>query len=96
MSKQKDNRTAEARAVSLHPVGMPIDPACGTGNFLADACGIYFTPKHFLDALDHHRPEDLEKLWESVKPIIGNPPFTCDVKSTRHTDQAHAPRKEKL
>jgi hypothetical protein len=48
--------------------GSAIDPACGTGGFLAAALGIWFTPQHVLDFLEG-KPTAKPEL------IYCNPPF---------------------
>lgn len=78
-------RTSEAPFAAADGYAAPIDPACGSGNFLASALGIYFTPQHVLDALNKSR---LDKICQDTA-CLGNPPFGTYAK--RHTVPAQRP-----
>jgi type I restriction-modification system DNA methylase subunit len=62
------NNTQDAMAAFSPATGSEIDPACGTGGFLASALGIWFTPQHVLDFLEG-------KPTANPDAILGNPPF---------------------
>ena len=63
--------------------GSAIDPACGTGGFLAYALGIWFTPQHVLDFLEG-------KPTANPDAILGNPPFATESPNAKLCDASDA------